>query len=106
MAKQKQHVLMSVFIAASLVIFCATAAVLAALSDGKKASPTATPTAQTLVHIVQPGETLSLIAKKYGVTVETLVALNDIKDPDAIEAGQELLVSAPPDWTPPPTFAP
>lgn len=118
MTKQKRPLpLFSLFIAASLILFCAVAAILTAKSDkdGDQApshtptgrvGTTATPTAQALTHVVQPGETLGLIAKQYGLTLETLIALNDVADPDKIEVGQELVVSVPPDWTPPPTAAP
>ena len=62
----------------------------------------ATPTYQTITHIVQAGDTLALIAKEYDTTVETLVALNGIEDPNTIQVGQELLVSVPPTFTPHP----
>jgi LysM repeat protein len=44
-------------------------------------------------HTVVRGETLSLIARKYGVTVEDLVAINKIKNPDIIFPGQVLLLA-------------
>jgi len=118
MAKQKQPVpLFSVFIAASLILLCAVAAILMTGSDedgdkaasrtpdGKVETP-ATPMTPALTHVVQPGDTLGLIAKQYGLTLETLIALNNVADPDKIEVGQELIVSVPPDWTPPPTATP
>ncbi len=40
-----------------------------------------------IVHIVQSGESLSLIAGKYGVTVEDLVSINNIADKDLIVIG-------------------
>ena len=43
-------------------------------------------------YVVQPGETLSAIAVKLGVTTEQLIEANDIADPDNIFAGQELNV--------------
>ena len=43
-------------------------------------------------HTIQPGETLSGIALEYGITVEELVKLNNIADPNAIQAGQVLTV--------------
>ncbi|MCY3782685.1 MAG: LysM domain-containing protein [Chloroflexi bacterium] len=43
-------------------------------------------------YIVQPGETLSTIAVALGVTVEELIAANDIPDPNNIFVGQELNV--------------
>ena len=47
------------------------------------------------VHVVQSGESLSIIAGKYGVTVKDLVRLNNISDPDLIVIGQEILVPKP-----------
>lgn len=58
--------------------------------------PTATP-AYT-VYVVQPGDSLSKIAKRFGVSVEDLVAANKAKypslitDPATIEVGWELLI--------------
>jgi len=44
-------------------------------------------------HIVQPGETLGRIAKKFGVRVQDIMALNPtIEDEDLIFAGQEILI--------------
>ncbi|MEY3767043.1 MAG: hypothetical protein RLZZ11_110 [Cyanobacteriota bacterium] len=41
-------------------------------------------------HKVQSGETLSVIADRYGVSMQNLVALNNLKDPDSLEAGSTL----------------
>lgn len=41
-------------------------------------------------HTVAPGEALSIIAAEYAVSVETLVDLNGLDDPDLIYAGQVL----------------
>jgi LysM repeat protein len=46
-------------------------------------------------HTVQPGETLSGIAGKYGVKVSDLAAWNQIADPAKIRAGAKLVVSPP-----------
>lgn len=46
------------------------------------------------IHTVQAGETLFAIARAYDVDVETLMALNDIEDPDAIVEGQKLRLPA------------
>ncbi len=53
--------------------------------------PTAAGAATT--HLIQPGETLSEIAARYGTTVQALAQLNGIADPDFILAGHELLLS-------------
>ncbi|MCX2726388.1 LysM peptidoglycan-binding domain-containing protein [Thermomicrobium sp. 4228-Ro] len=45
-----------------------------------------------VVHHVQPGETLTAIARHYGVTVEALVAANRLTDPHRIYVGQALVV--------------
>ena len=43
---------------------------------------------------VQPGETLSEIADRLGVSVQRLMALNNISDPDHVEAGTALKLPA------------
>lgn len=47
-------------------------------------------------HTIQPGESLNSIAARYGVTVETLMMLNDIANPNQIYAGQVLQLEASP----------
>ncbi|MGE5603978.1 MAG: LysM peptidoglycan-binding domain-containing protein, partial [Nitrososphaerales archaeon] len=68
------------------------------------ATPTAAPAAQPTtgpaevaaagpkIHVVQPGETLSTIARKYGVSVGDLVAANGLGSPDVIGVGVRLLI--------------
>jgi beta-lactamase class A/LysM repeat protein len=41
-------------------------------------------------HVVKPGETLSGIAAQYGVTVDQLLTLNGIADPNRLTEGQTL----------------
>ena len=48
--------------------------------------------AQEVYYTVQKGDTLTEIAKKYGTTVNQLVALNKIKNPNVIYAGKKLRV--------------
>ena len=43
-------------------------------------------------HIVQPGETLYVIAQQYGVTVDEIVALNSLTNPDQLQVGQQLII--------------
>ena len=43
-------------------------------------------------HIVQSGESLSMIAAQYGVNVEAIMAANALDDPNTIVVGQELLI--------------
>ena len=58
----------------------------------EKADPLDQEESEYKVHIVQEGETLSIIAGRYKVTVEAIVKLNNITDPDLIKIGQELLI--------------
>ena len=51
-------------------------------------------------HYVQRGETLSQIARWYGVSVQQLVAANNIPNPSRIYAGQKLCI--PGGWNPDP----
>ena len=45
-----------------------------------------------VVHIVQAGETLSGIARDYGVTQSTIMEANSITDPNLIFSGQQLVI--------------
>lgn len=45
-----------------------------------------------LPHVVQAGDTLAAIAKKYNVTIEQLMKWNNIKDPNILMVGQQLVV--------------
>jgi LysM repeat protein len=74
---------------------------------------TATPTPPSLqTYTVKPGETLSEIAARFGVTVEALAEANDITNPALIRAGQVLIIpipgmtALPPTRTPTPTWTP
>jgi membrane-bound lytic murein transglycosylase D len=50
--------------------------------------------ATTSVHRVQKGESLALIARKYGVDPKALKTWNRLKN-DRIQAGQKLRLTAP-----------
>lgn len=58
------------------------------------AAPTATPTTAPLLYIVQPGDTLSGIAHAFGVSLQDLVVINDIADPNLLHVGQVLIIPA------------
>lgn len=61
-------------------------------------TPTPKPPAQDYItYVVQPGDTLSGIAARYGTTYQTLAALNGITNPNLIYAGQTIRI--PEDWT-------
>jgi len=48
--------------------------------------------ADEIWHVVRPGETLTSIARMYGVTVDEIVAANGITNPNLIYVGQRLLI--------------
>jgi LysM repeat protein len=56
--------------------------------------PVETRTGRT-THVVQPGENLSQIAQRYGVSVEAIVQVNGLEDPSLIYRGQTLIIPAP-----------
>jgi LysM repeat protein len=73
------------------------------------AAPTATSTPAPLLYVVQPGDTLSGIAQAFGVSLQDLVAVNNIANPNLLHVGQVLIVPAdipPTHPTKPPTPAP
>ena len=45
-----------------------------------------------VVHRVKPGENLTLIAKRYGVSVDSLRQANRLKRDGLIRPGQELVI--------------
>ncbi|MGE3269016.1 MAG: serine hydrolase [Chloroflexota bacterium] len=45
-------------------------------------------------YIVQPGDTLSAIAKTVGISMRALLEANELTDPDRLTAGQKLVVPA------------
>lgn len=47
---------------------------------------------KTETYVIQPGDSLFIISKKYKVTVDQLVEWNKIKDPNYIEAGEKLII--------------
>lgn len=56
--------------------------------------PTTTAKTTTKTHTVVKGETVSSIAKKYGVTVSDIVSANKLTNPNLIKVGQKLTIPA------------
>lgn len=48
------------------------------------------------IHVVKRGETLSRIARRYGVSVAAIVQANELRDPNRIVPGQMLCIPEPP----------
>src|SRR5690554_4342684 len=58
-----------------------------------KASSSNKTTAKTTTYTVKKGDTLSHIAKRFGTTVNELVRLNNIKNPNLIYPGQKIKIN-------------
>ena len=58
------------------------------------AAPGSTPSSSVgqRIHVVQQGETLSEIARMYGVTMDELAQANGLDNPNAISVGQALVI--------------
>ncbi|MFQ5812364.1 MAG: LysM peptidoglycan-binding domain-containing protein [Anaerolineae bacterium] len=61
-----------------------------------------TPPPWPTTYVVQHGDTLSLIARRYNTTVHALAELNSILDPNLIHVDQRLLIPSAADSPPPP----
>ena len=83
-------------------------------NESTMAAPTATltPTVATtrtaVPYTIQPGDTLVNISNRFAVPVEEIAEANNLTNPNAIEAGQTILIpqevtAIPPTDTPPPT---
>jgi len=53
------------------------------------------PAGEPLVYTVQEGDTLGVIAQNFNTTVELLVEVNNITDPNTLQVGDELIIPAP-----------
>ncbi|HUS93710.1 MAG TPA: LysM peptidoglycan-binding domain-containing protein [Patescibacteria group bacterium] len=57
-------------------------------------------------YVVQPGDTLSSIARSFNTTVSAIISANNISNPDLIYAGQSLIIPTGGGGAPPPTPPP
>lgn len=91
-------------------ILLATEEAVSALTPPPGASPTVRLSdsgespAGPLLHTVQPGDTLGVIAQTHGIPIEGLMAANGITDPNKLHVGQTLII--PVDLPPTPTTDP
>jgi len=54
--------------------------------------PTATATPAVRTYVVQPGDTLYLIAQRFGVSMDAIIQRNPNINPDNLQVGQELII--------------
>lgn len=64
--------------------------------------PPTPPPGETVIHVVQRGEWLYQIARRYGTSVWAIVQANYIVNPNLIYPGQRLIIPAGPGYPPPP----
>ncbi len=64
----------------------------AAATSAPTPEPTVAPLPTPTIHTVQAGETLSQIARRYGVSVEALVSTNGLGSADMIRVGMKLII--------------
>jgi LysM repeat protein len=85
------------------------------IPGGQEATPTSTPSATPTssatptptTYVVQPGDTLTRIAQRFGTTVQALLAANpDIVNPNLIYVGQVIQIPGGQEATPTPTSSP
>ena len=62
-------------------------------APSKKENASPTPQAKGRYHVVQRGETLFRIAKQYGLSLDQLRRMNNLKEKQSIYAGQKLIVA-------------
>jgi LysM repeat protein len=64
--------------------------------------PPAPPGGREITYIVRPGDTLTIIARRFGTTVSAIVSRNRITNPNFIQVGQTLIIPVIGVPTPPP----
>ena len=45
-----------------------------------------------ITYVIQPGDSLSVVAQRFGVSLQELADFNAISDPNSIKEGQELAI--------------
>ena len=66
-----------------------------ASADASAGLPSAEPAPASVVYVVKAGDTMSKIAKKYGLTVDQVLAANkSIKNPNRIKPGDKITIPA------------
>ncbi|MCF3648995.1 LysM peptidoglycan-binding domain-containing protein [Synoicihabitans lomoniglobus] len=81
----------------------ATSSASATTAESTASTPAAPPPAKgSYKHVVASGESLTVIARRYGVKMGDVALANQIRDPSLIRPGQELVI---PGWDAPPPAA-
>lgn len=76
----------------TVCLWAGGAIVVAAIPDTPTATPPPSAEGPQIEHIVVAGESLSLIARRYGISIDALQTANGLTDPDRLAVGQRLIV--------------
>lgn len=93
--------------AAPLALLAAAVAIVIVVQASRPSAPTSSPSATRpavtqparharpalRIYVVKPGDTLTVIADKANVSLETIQRLNPDVDPNALQTGQRLKLS-------------
>ncbi|MCC7354913.1 MAG: LysM peptidoglycan-binding domain-containing protein [Anaerolineae bacterium] len=79
----------------ALLVMVSVASAAASVRSTDLNAPGASVSQQERIHVVRRGETLANIAWRYGVSVNALVRLNGIRNPNLIYVGQRLRIPGP-----------
>ncbi len=101
----KQIQLIQMVLVCTLVLSMVAAAPLRAMATAQMAVTAQAAAAEYTTYVVQRGDTLGAIARRFNSTVAVLVQLNNIRNPNLIYVGQRLRipVATPPLWGDPAT---
>lgn len=63
-----------------------------ATPTSRPATKTPSPTPTPIVYVVQPGDSLDGIGRKFGVSTDAILRANNLSDPNSLAQGQKLLI--------------
>jgi LysM repeat protein len=66
-------------------------------------TPQPTPSPTPFEYVVKPGDSITRIAARFGVTPESIIELNELRNPNLIVPDQVLLIPGAPNITPSPS---
>ncbi len=90
LSEQKEGELRAAVTMEAVVLRDETAAIVKDITPEEEAAPP--PRQAQSFYMVQPQDTLWKIAKRYRTTVEDILSINEIENPDLIYPGQKLLI--------------
>lgn len=96
MSFTKKSFIYGVVLSAAVLAGCAGSnkAPIGTVGAGNKGATRTAVAPSSGVHVVQRGDTLYSISRRYGVPVNNLLSMNNISDPSQIEVGQRIRVAS------------